>query len=57
MLCFAVSEVFAIELNQNLRKGLVETVRTKVKSIPMYKNCSHTLIGKHSVKRSSYSCA
>jgi len=38
MVCFAISELFSTELNQNLKKDVVEAVSTKVELMPVYKN-------------------
>lgn len=51
MVCFAISELFSAELNQNLKKDVVEAVSTKVELMPVYKNYLYTIIGKCSIKR------
>ena len=51
MVCFEISELFSTELNQNLKKDVVEAVSTKVELMPVYKYYLHTIIGKCSIKR------
>lgn len=51
MVCFEISELFSTELNQNLKKDVVEAVSTKAELMPVYKYYLHAIIGKCSIKR------